>query len=69
MPKMDVHRDPEDFLAGQTIIGPCPGCYLWTLQFGTFEFPPAELSEIVEALLQEHLSECSGLREIVDNTR
>lgn len=79
MPKMGIHKDPEDYLAGQTILGPCPGCDLWTVQFARGDFASVdfiravklerELNDTIEMLLEEHLAECSGLQEIVANTR
>lgn len=47
------------------ILGPCPGCFLWTLEYEQGQFRPAELTEMVESVLQDHVDECSGLEEIV----
>lgn len=65
MPRMPIHREPwhQDFI----VLGPCPGCYLWTLEYQRFLLPPEELIEIVEDALQDHLEECPGLQEIVDS--
>ena len=68
MPKMNVRRDP-DGLYGDTIIGPCPGCDLWTIQLTRSGWTTSELNETVESMLQDHLLECAGLQEIVANTR
>lgn len=67
MPRMQTHIQN-----GWTILGPCPGCETWTVEydyptmtgFGTRE----EFVAAVEHVLQEHLAECRGLQEIVYNT-
>jgi hypothetical protein len=48
------------------VLGPCPGCFCWTLEYRDFQFDSiVELHETVEHCLQDHLDECPGLQEIV----
>lgn len=66
MPRMKTHYDR---INGFVVLGPCPGCDIWTLQYdtslaNTYSLP--EFSALIEELLLGHLQECSGLREIVD---
>jgi len=68
MPRMPVtKRLPED--PQMVVLGPCPGCYAWTIEYNldVVHRERVELSETVEALLQEHLLECAGMREIVES--
>jgi heme A synthase len=39
-----------------TVLGPCPGCDAWQLEYGA-DVTPAE----VEAVLREHANECPPL--------
>jgi hypothetical protein len=60
----------HDHLKNQVILGPCPGCFAWTLQYDKFQILEVfdsvqDFHDYVEDLLQKHLAECSGLREIV----
>lgn len=52
---------------GQTVVlGPCPGCSCWQVEYNTSLFTSiVELHETVEGTLQDHLDECPGLQEIV----
>lgn len=65
MPRMKTHYDRD---GGFVVIGPCPGCDIWTLQYDAALATSSswDLSEVVEGILADHLRECSGLREIVD---
>lgn len=52
------------------VLGPCPGCWLWTVEYPrevATQYLPQEWNDEVERLLQEHLAECAGLREIVES--
>lgn len=67
MPRMQTHIQN-----GWIILGPCPGCELWTVEY---DYPTMvsygsheEFSVMVEQLLADHLAECPGLQEIVYNT-
>jgi hypothetical protein len=69
MSKMQIQPGPND----RFILGPCPGCDLWTLEYGRQEvidiFGTVEqFHAFVEGLLAEHLAECLGLQEIINNT-
>lgn len=66
MPRMRVTLEGP-----QVILGPCPGCEIWTLDYSlvvaaTDYASDENFAEHVEFILQEHLAECSGLRELVD---
>lgn len=69
MPRMQTHQG-GDYPADQVILGPCPGCDLWTLQYDqpmvSASYSPDEFGELVESILTAHLQECFGLREIVN---
>ena len=57
------------------VIGPCPGCTLWTLEYDRATFDSlggdderggaVELTEAVESALQDHLAECWGLQQLL----
>lgn len=68
MPRMPITRKPEPGMASTVILGPCPGCYSWTIEYdlAIVHRDGINLPETVEALLQEHLLECSGMQEIVN---
>lgn len=57
---------------GFTVLGPCPGCESWTLEYPRdvmMEWPTYDAwVDAVEGILQEHMTECSGLREIMFDT-
>lgn len=53
---------------GGAVLGPCPGCELWTLEYDMRDRSHEEWNEVVEDLLREHLDECRGLQEIVYDT-
>lgn len=60
MPRMQItHEGPR------VIIGPCPGCEMWTLEWLETERP---FDTEVELILSDHLDLCTGLQEIVYNT-
>jgi hypothetical protein len=65
MPRMQITKDRS---AG-TILGPCPGCEMWTIQYDPDvmgEWPTHDaFAAVIEDLLGEHLDECRGLQEIV----
>jgi hypothetical protein len=42
---------------GDVVMGPCPGCGVWTVQFNPHEIPAIE----VEQVISEHAMECPGL--------
>lgn len=69
MPRMPVTRSPEEWMRNTVILGPCPGCYIWTIEYHTKEIAVSgiDLHYAVESLLQEHLQECPGMREIVES--
>jgi Fe-S oxidoreductase len=55
---------------GTTVLGPCPGCTLWTVQYDhamvvADYWSTADFHEDIEALLREHLDECAALQEYV----
>jgi hypothetical protein len=69
MPKMPITKSPEPSLRHTVILGPCPGCYAWTLQYDMSRIlvDGIDLVTEVEQALQEHLAECAGLQEIVES--
>lgn len=56
-----------------TILGPCPGCWNWTLDYSyalaeTYADSQGNLEawyELLEAALREHYNECPALRDAV----
>lgn len=51
-----------------TVLGPCPGCWVWTLEYWREDvavWSQFEFNQVIEDLLAEHLQECSGLREVL----
>lgn len=65
---MPTFRDTD---RDRIILGPCPGCDLWTIEYrmsmiGPEGFAPWDLEAAIEAALYEHMLECSGLQEVVD---
>lgn len=63
MPRMPAQRLPATDLV---ILGPCPGCSVWTLEYDSevrASYDDFELA--VESLLQDHLDACPGLRELL----
>lgn len=68
MPRMPVTKYPQldASMKGTVILGPCPGCYSWTVEYRTDQPGLQELAWTIEAMLQEHLAECPGLQEIVN---
>ena len=50
---------------GIVVLGPCPGCFIWTLEYAYDDHPTEGLLTAVERCLEEHLEECPGLQEIV----
>lgn len=52
------------------LLGPCPGCFSWQLEYSHGEmsqlYTVDEFEVVVEDILHAHMDECSGLKEIVD---
>lgn len=65
MPRMQITKDRD---AG-VILGPCPGCEMWTVQYDISTVQSYEsavaFADVIEDLLGEHLDECWGLQEII----
>lgn len=65
---MRARRGDEESPA-DVVLGPCPGCLLWQvdytdeamLSFGT----PEAFEAVIEALLQEHLADCEHLQALL----
>jgi hypothetical protein len=61
---------PEGSGVGDVILGPCPGCLLWQLDY-TFavasEWTRAIWHLVVERALEEHFADCAPLRELMDD--
>jgi hypothetical protein len=61
----------ETFNDGKsTVLGPCPGCTIWTLEYPhiivtTDWWHYSDFAEDVETILREHVAECAGLQEIL----
>lgn len=52
-------------MSGDLVIGPCPGCHDWSLQFSPTDASPAEVQRIVA----EHARlECPALSALVIET-
>lgn len=73
MPKFPIHRRTEGLPRTRILLGPCPGCELWTVEYDLSNvwsnWKPDEFEAVIEGLLKEHVDQCSGLREIVDAYR
>lgn len=53
------------------ILGPCPGCHSWQLDYTRslcFGFEHPEWLTLIEGCLQDHHDECAGLRKILSDT-
>lgn len=64
------------------VLGICPGCDLWQVDYtdvvaasymrahygadGEVVVDPQPWADVIEALLEEHVAECHGLRELLD---
>lgn len=50
------------------ILGPCPGCDNWQIQYTwnvCFDFERPDFERMVEACLQDHYHECPPLQALV----
>lgn len=68
MPIMPTFRDDD---RDRIVLGPCPGCDLWTIEYrmgqiGPEGLTPEELNDVIEGALREHLETCLGLQEVLD---
>ena len=56
-------------LPGGFVLGPCPGCWLWTVEYHAEDliwWTPQEFPGVLEDLIRNHaLEDCSGLRGII----
>lgn len=70
MPRFPINRRIEGLPRTRVILGPCPGCDLWTVDYDIGQvfavWEPDEFQFVVEGLLRGHAKECSGLREIIE---
>lgn len=59
---MDVTA-PEE-LANRVVLGPCPGCLNWQLDYAPTDFTSYEdCCDVIETALAEHLDECPHLQQ------
>ena len=69
MPRMQITKVVHDSGKSGVILGPCPGCEMWTVQYDRdveMSFgSAAAFAEVIEEILADHLDECRGLQEII----
>lgn len=72
MPAMEAYVGSRPDAGSFTVIGPCPGCSIWTLEYehtligmDSAWQSVQDFRDAIEGVLEEHLDECSGLQEIV----
>lgn len=69
MPRFPINRRIEGLPRTRIVLGPCPGCDLWTVEYDIGEvfaaWEPHEFSMVVEQILRDHAGDCSGLQEII----
>lgn len=78
---MPVRQYDDPFLDQVTVLGPCPGCDNWQVDYTNGALQPyvrsvlgangieADMTDfyaVIEAVLQEHLDECPHLRDLVE---
>lgn len=54
-------KDPR-----QAVMGLCPGCFNWSVQYTRGGHDPDWMAMALEDAIQEHLLECLPFREIVE---
>lgn len=71
--RFPITRRIEGLPRTRLVLGPCPGCQLWTVEYDLgnvwSNWGPEEFEAVVENLLREHADECPGLREIIEILR
>lgn len=69
-----MRMDVQKFDGGTVVLGPCPGCQAWQVDYNLtdemmaeYAFSAADFNQAVETILVDHLVQCEHLQRAIGN--